>query len=83
MTNTETHMITAYTVTTQRIMQLRSEALETSDYRMVDWCDIALAAYERADSEGHALIAPSGVQTTRSKARAVCADALNYVTGRE
>lgn len=76
-------MVTADTITTKQIKALRNEALAADDSRQVDWCDIALAAHERADSEGNDLIGPDGVQTTRSKAREVCADVINYAAGED
>lgn len=75
--------LTADTITVKQIKALRNEALAADDLRQVDWCDIALAAHERSDSEGHALISPTGVPTTRSKAREVCADVINYARGRD
>lgn len=75
--------LTAETITTKQIKALRNEALAADDSRQVDWCDLALAAHERTDSEGGDLIAPTGVQTTRTRARQVCADAINYAAGED
>jgi hypothetical protein len=75
--------LTGATITPKQIKALRDEAIAAGDYRQADWCDVALASHERTDSEGNTLFAPSGVQTTRSKAREVCADVINYAAGQE
>lgn len=81
-------MITADTITAEQIKALRGEALAADD-SYIDWCDLALAAHERSDSEGFDLIAPATSRTeeprivTRTKAREVCADAINYAAGED
>lgn len=75
--------LTRNTITVKQIKALRNDALEAGDYRQVDWCDIALAAHEHSDSEGNGLISPSGVQTTRSMARKICADVINAAAGED
>ena len=71
-------MTTARTITTAQIKALRSEARAAGDVIMVDFCDLALAYTNEADSSGDALINPlTGLRTTRAVARRVCADAIN------
>lgn len=71
-------MKNADTITTKEIRALREEAKAHRDYVMADWCDVALAAHETADSEGCDLLDPvTGEATCRSQAREICADAIN------
>lgn len=73
-----TTKLTAETITTRQIRDLRDEAMEASDYRMVDWCDVALASHETSDSAGRELQGPGNHGTcTRTDAREICADAIN------
>ncbi len=64
-------------ITETQIKTLRTESLNARDYLMADWCDLALAAHETADSQGSPLIDPHGMEICRSQAREVCADAIN------
>jgi hypothetical protein len=70
--------LTAETITIRQIRDLRAEAEEYSDYHQVDWCDLALAAHETSDADGHHLQSPDGDRAvTRTEARQICADAIN------
>ncbi len=61
---TTTHEpITADTITTTQIRQLRDEAVAAGDDRQVEYCDVALARWE--------------TPARRSVARQVCADAIS------
>jgi hypothetical protein len=68
---------TAASITNAQIRTLRTEALDAGDARMGEWCDVAIAAGERYDSEGFPLVSPgTGLACTRTEAREVCADAI-------
>lgn len=70
--------ITSDTITTDQIKALRSEALSAGDTVMYGWCWLALASREKCNSEGEPLLDPeTGETTTRTKARAICADVIN------
>ena len=67
---------TAENITTAQIKALRDKASAAGEFRMNHTCGIALARMERDNESGEPLTDYDGQPTTRSEARAECAQAI-------